>query len=181
MMSKTHRAPSRVTYEQNYPNWTARLPIDLYVELGAFLEESDQSRREFIAIALGKQKMNFEKIWDEAYDEGKEDGERNGHSMGETDGYNNGWQQGFNDGQKKGDEDGYNRGYAEGLERGKKEGYAEGAEFIYEKTKDQNKLWHYCAVCGEPIFIIPNSPAHQFIIDMMRFKGWKHLGCNPYW
>jgi len=116
----------------------------------------------------------------EAYIEGINDGERNGYSIGESDGY----QKGYIDGQKKGNEEGYTTGYSEGLKRGKKEGHDKGAEYIYEKTKDQNKLWHYCAVCGEPIFIEPDSPAHHFIIDMMRFNGWKHPGCanwgDPY-
>lgn len=175
-----HKPPSRERYEQNNPNWTVRLTMALFIALQEFLEKTGYSRRSFIRIALGKMKMDFDKNWNEAYEEGIVDGERNGFSMGETEGFNKGWQQGLDEGQKNGDEEGYSRGYAEGLERGKKEGYAEGADYIYEKTKDQNKLWHYCAVCGEPIFIKPNSPAHQFIIDMMRLNGWKHQGCNPW-
>ncbi len=179
-MGKTHKTPSRKKYEEKNPNWTSRLPIDLYVELEAFLEGYGQSRRDFIAIALGKQQANFERGRDEWYNRGLNDGEKNGYNMGKTDGYNNGWQQGYNDGQKKGNEEGYTKGYAEGLKRGKKEGFDEGAEYIHEKTKDQNKIWYYCVVCGEPIVIKPNSPAHHFIIDMMRFNGWKHSGC-AYW
>jgi len=180
-----HKPPSRVKYEENNPNWTARLTLFLFDALQAFLEESGLSRREFMAIALGKQKADYERVSNESYSMGIIDGEKNGYNMGESNGYSNGWQQGFIAGEKKGNEDGYQKGYAEGLKRGKKEGFDEGAEYIHEQTKDQNKIWYYCTVCGEPISIKPNSPAHHFIIDMMRFNGWKHPGCanwgDPYW
>lgn len=184
-MKKKHKPPSRERYEEGNPNWTARLTKYLFDALQVFLEKSNQSRRDFIAIALGEQEMDYERVRNEWYDKGIIDGENNGYIMGESDGFNNGWQQGFNDGQKKGNEDGYNKGYTEGLERGKKEGYDEGAEYIYEKIKDQNKLWYFCTFCGEPIIIEPNSDEHHFIIDMMRQNGWGHQGCNswgnPYW
>jgi len=179
-----HKPPSRERYEENNPNWTVRLTLNLYNALQEFLKKTGYSRRSFIRMALGKMKMNFERIKDEAYTKGIDDGERNGYTMGELDGYNNGWQQGYIDGQKKGNEEGYTTGYSEGLKRGKKEGFDEGAEYIYEQTKDQNKIWYQCVVCGEPIVIKPNSPEHLFIIDMMRLNGWKHSGCanwgDPY-
>lgn len=184
-MGKKNKPLSREIYEQNNPNWTVRMPLELHNVLNDFLEDSDLSRREFMAIGLGKQKANFERVRDESYSMGIIDGERNGYNRGKTDGYNTGWQQGYNDGQKKGNEEGHQKGYAEGLKRGKKEGYDEGAEYIYEKMKDQNKLWYYCAGCGEPIFIERNSPEHHFIIDMMRQNGWRHSDCgfwgDPYW
>jgi flagellar biosynthesis/type III secretory pathway protein FliH len=173
-----HKPPSRVRYEKNNPNWTVRLTKALFIALQEFLEKTGYSRRSFIRMALGKMKMDFEKIRNAAYDEGIKYGEKNGYNMGESDGFKKGWQLGFDKGQKKGDEEGYNKGCAEGLERGKKLGYAEGADYIYKKLKDQNKLWYYCTVCGKPIFIEPNSPEHQFIIDIMRSNGWKHSGCN---
>lgn len=180
-MSKKHKPPSRIKYEENNPNWTVRLTRFLFEALQAFLEKSNLSRRDFIAIALKKQKMDYEKIITEGYNDGFAKGEESGYKTGLSDGYNNGWQQGFNDGQKKGIDEGYHKGFVEGLENGKKEGYNEGAEEIYEKMKDQNRLWYYCAVCGDQIFIEPNSPEHHFIIDMMRYHGWGHSGCNPFW
>ena len=80
--------------------------------------------------------------------------------------------------EKPSNEEDYNRGFAEGLEIGRREGYDEGADFMYKKYKDQYKLWYYCAVCGNQIDIVPNSPEHHFIIDMMRDHGWKHSGCS---
>ena len=97
--------------------------------------------------------------------------------MGESNGYSNGWQQGFIAGEKKGNEDGYQKGYAEGLNRGKKEGYDEGALPTVMSLGIVAKIWYYCVVCGEPIVIKPDSIEHRFIIDMMRFNGWKHSGC----
>ncbi len=183
-MGKKHKPPSRERYEQNNPNWTVRLTLFLFDALQAFLEESDQSRREFIAIALEKQEMDYENAHSEGFIEGFDAGKKNGYETGSSEGFDKSWQQGYHDGQKKGNEEGYTTGYSEGLKRGKKEGYDEGAEYIYEKTKDQSKLWYYCVVCGEIIFIEPNSPEHHLIIDMMRHHGWKHSGCayrgNPY-
>ena len=179
-MGKKHKAPSRVKYERNNPNWTARLTLNLYNALQEFLKKTGYSRRSFIRMALGKMKMNFERVWDEGYTEGFSDGEESGYEVGSSEGYDNGWQQGFTAGQKKGNEEGYNKGYVEGLKRGKMEGFDEGAEYIHEQTKDQNKLWYYCVVCRESIVIKPDSIEHRFIIDMARFNGWKHPGCD-YW
>jgi flagellar biosynthesis/type III secretory pathway protein FliH len=180
-MGKKHKPPSRIKYEKNNPNWTVRLTKFLFDILQDFLEKSNLSRRDFIAIALKKQEMDYERIITEWYNDGFAEGEKSGYKTGSNDGYNKGCQQGFIDGQKKGIDEGYHKGYAEGLENGKKEGYAKGADEIYEKIKDQNKIWYYCVVCGELIFVEPNSPAHQFIIDMMISNGWKHPSCNPYW
>ena len=180
MMGKKHKPPSRERYEQNNPNWTVRLTLFLFDALQTFLEKSGLSRRDFMAIALEKQEMDYENAHSEGFAEGFDAGKKNGYETGSSDGFDNGWQQGYNDGQKKGNEEGYTTGYSEGLKRGKKEGFDEGAEYIHEQTKDQNKIWHYCAVCGEPIVIKPDSSEHRFIIDMARFNGWKHSGC-AYW
>ncbi len=138
-MGRKHKAPSREKYEQDNPNWTVRLTLNLFNDLQEFLIKTGYSRRGFIRMSLGKMELNFERVMNEAYIKGINDGERNGYSIGESDGY----QKGYIDGQKKGNEEGYTTGYAEGLKRGKKEGFDEGAEYIYEITKDQNKLWYH--------------------------------------
>ena len=66
-MGKKHKPPSRERYEQNNPNWTVRLTLFLFDALQAFLETSDLSRRDFIAIALKKQEMDYENAHSEGF------------------------------------------------------------------------------------------------------------------
>ena len=176
-MGKKHKAPSRVKYERNNPNWTARLTLNLYNALQEFLKETGYSRRSFIRMALGKMKMNFERASNEWYNKGIIDGEIEGYNKGKSDGFIDGKQVGYEEGHQIGYSEGHDQGYSEGYTEGKKKGFDEGGEYLHEQIKDLNKIWYYCVVCGEPIVIKPDSPAHHFIIDMMRFNGWKHSGC----
>ena len=183
-MAKKHKPPSRERYEQNNPNWTVRLTLFLFDALQAFLEKSGLSRRDFMAIALEKQEMNFDRVSNEWYNKGIIYGEIEGYNKGKSDGFIDGKQVGYEEGHQIGYSEGHDQGYSEGYAEGKKKGFDEGGEYLHEQTKDQNKIWHYCAVCGEPIVIKPNSPAHHYIIDMMRYNGWGHPECAQrisYW
>ena len=184
MIKKKHKPPSRERYEQNNPNWTVRMPIALHDALEAFLEGSDQSRRDFMAIALEKQEMDYERIRTEGYNEGITDGEIEGYNKGKSDGFIDGKQVGYEEGHQIGYSEGHDQGYSEGYAEGKKKGFDEGGEYLHEQIKDLNKIWYYCVVCGEPIVIKPNSPEHHFIIAMMRYNGWAHPECAQrisYW
>lgn len=88
MEEKKNKPPSRGRYEESNPNWTARLPIELKNELTSFLQYSDQSRREFIAIALEKQKANYKRVHTKGYTEGYDHGHENGHNEGYKKGMN---------------------------------------------------------------------------------------------
>jgi hypothetical protein len=173
-MGKKGKPQSRITYENNNPNWTVRLTKALFIALQVFLENSGLSRRDFIAIALGKQIMNLILVRNEGYNQGLAVGNKQGYDKGSGDGYNNGWQQGLIAGEDKG----YNKGYQDGREVGRKEGKDEGREEMYQNMKDKGKLWYFCAICGEPIVIDIDSAEHLFIIQMMRYHYWAHAECR---
>ncbi|UCH72481.1 MAG: hypothetical protein JSW62_02735 [Thermoplasmatales archaeon] len=77
-----HKAPSRIKYEKNNPNWTVRLTLYLFEVLQDFLEKSGLSRRDFIAIALGEQEMDYEKACSDGFGEGYDFGYDHGHDDG---------------------------------------------------------------------------------------------------
>ena len=59
-------------------------------------------------------------------------------------------------------EEAYNKGYRDGYERGRLD-YA---------------IWYYCAVCGEKIYVRPNSNSHMAIIRYMKEDRWGHTTCH---
>ena len=88
-----HKPPSRVRYEKNNPVWSVRMPKEWIDELEIELKANGQSRKEFLGIALNKQRLNAEKIrvtWrKKGYNQGNKDGYKNG--------YNEGYEKGMND------------------------------------------------------------------------------------
>ncbi len=40
------------------------------------------------------------------------------------------------------------------------------------------QIWYYCAVCGERIYIEPNSESHKAMIGYMKEHGWGHPSCH---
>jgi len=86
MVKKRHKPPSRKRYEERNPNWTARLPVELKDEITAYLENSRQSRRVFMAISLGKQKADYQN----AYNQGYNEGHNAGYERGKIEGHNSG-------------------------------------------------------------------------------------------
>ena len=58
--------------------------------------------------------------------------------------------------------------------RGYEKGYYEG----YDKGKSDWRIWHFCSVCGETIYIIQNSNSHNALIDYMSKHGWGHAECH---
>lgn len=59
-------------------------------EVEAILESTGQSRREFLGVALKKQKFDHEKAKEKWYAEGYNQGYKKGHENGYNEGYNKG-------------------------------------------------------------------------------------------
>lgn len=92
MEKNKHKPPSRKRYEKNYPVWSVRMPKEWINEVKVILESTEQSRRDFLGVALKKQKFNHEKAkekWDtEGYDKGYKEGHENGYNEGHNKGMN---------------------------------------------------------------------------------------------
>lgn len=56
---KKHKPPSRIRYEENNPVFSVRMPLQWHNELDTYLEDTGQSKRDFLGIALGKQTQNY--------------------------------------------------------------------------------------------------------------------------
>ena len=48
----------------------------------------------------------------------------------------------------------------------------------YDEASKAHHLWYYCAVCGEGIWLEPNSEAHKALIQYMKDHGWGHQKCH---
>jgi flagellar biosynthesis/type III secretory pathway protein FliH len=57
------------------------------------------------------------------------------------------------------------------IEEIKEKAYDEG----YEQGKKDYRIWSFCAVCREPIFIQPNTEMHKAL--MKHMDGWRHGDC----
>lgn len=44
-------------------------------------------------------------------------------------------------------------------------------------ASDQGGFYFYCAVCGEKMYISPNSEIHNAVIQYLKQQGWGHAGC----
>lgn len=47
----------------------------------------------------------------------------------------------------------------------------------YRQGKKDWGIWFYCAVCGKPIMIRPNSEGHEAVIELFKMNGWGHSSC----
>jgi len=79
MQQKKKKPPSREKYEENNPNWTARLSVELKDEITTYLENSEQRRRDFMAIALKKQVADYEQARTQGYNDGYANGYKQSH------------------------------------------------------------------------------------------------------
>ncbi len=84
--------------------------------------------------------------------------------------YNLSRRNGFNAGKKIG----YNEGHSKGYPKGYPKGYSEG----YDKGKTDWGIWYFCSICGEKIYVRPNSNSHKDIIEHMKEVGWGHKACR---
>ena len=95
-------------------------------DLQTFLEKSCQSRRDFIAIALKKQKADYSKAYNEGFLDGDNNGYNRGHGVGLTEGEDIGLKKGEETGIEKGKQIGFEEGKNIGITRGKDEGFGLG-------------------------------------------------------
>lgn len=58
------------------------------------------------------------------------------------------------------------------------ETYAKRFNEGYEKGRDKWRIWYFCSICNEMIFITPNSNAHKAMIEYMKENGWGHEECH---
>ncbi|UCD13481.1 MAG: hypothetical protein JSW60_07980 [Thermoplasmatales archaeon] len=179
-MGKTHKPPSREKYEANYPNWTVRMPKEWHVVTEVFLRESNLSRRQFMGIALKIQKIDFERVrwqgWNDGYSIGYGQGERVGSALGQKAGYENGYEVGFNEGDKQG----YERGRIEGIAEGILQGCYQGDNEGYDRCLKDWRIWSFCPSCHGVLFIPPNSEIHDDIIGFLMSRGWGHYPYCPH-
>jgi hypothetical protein len=48
----------------------------------------------------------------------------------------------------------------------------------FEDACEKFRVWYYCSVCGEGIWVEPNSNDHKAMIGYMKEHGWGHSGCH---
>jgi hypothetical protein len=56
--------------------------------------------------------------------------------------------------------------------------YDEGYDDGYVKGRDEHAIYYYCNECQKPLYIQPNSEAHQAVVDAMYERGWGHADCH---
>lgn len=88
MNGKKHKPPSRISYEKNNPVFSVRMPKEWHDTLNKQLEDAGQSRKDFLAQALGIKTESYKSIKKKAYDEGYDRGHKDGHDDGYDEGKN---------------------------------------------------------------------------------------------
>ncbi|MCJ7571236.1 MAG: hypothetical protein MUO82_05100 [Candidatus Thermoplasmatota archaeon] len=105
MKTSKHTPPSRKRYEQKTPGISIRMPKEWHDALITFLQETGQSRREFMAIALNKQTADYNQAYKNGYNKGYKEGKAKGIEIGKEEGkilwQEEGRQKGYAEGQKE--------------------------------------------------------------------------------
>ena len=162
MKDKKHKPPSRKRYEENYPNWTARMPCEWHKDYDLYEKKLGFSRREFMAAALNKIKIDYSKVHEEGYNQGFKIGDKQGSERG--------YKEGENVGIKKGRE----IGLKEGKEIGKQKGILIG----FEQGRECHMVWVYCSDCRQLEYALPNTGLHHDLIDFLLYYGWRCSNCR---
>ena len=68
----------------------------------------------------------------------------------------------------------YRRAYIQGYNKG----YNIGLNAEYEKGMQDWGIQFPCRICGELVYIPPNSDCHKAIIEFLRECGWAHAECR---
>jgi flagellar biosynthesis/type III secretory pathway protein FliH len=148
-----HKPPSRIKYEKNNPNWTVRMPLLWHKDYEIYVKRLGLCRRDFMGVSLEKIKLNYEQARNQGY----------------KDGYANGY--------KKGRDEGYAEGESVGYQNGHEKGFSEGEQVGYDQGASDCSIWCYCCICGEPIYVKPDSEEHKAVIDFFDDQSWAHLEC----
>ena len=80
-----HKPPSRIKYEKKNPVFSIRMPQEFHDEFQTLAEELGMSRREFMAVALKKQKINYKRAHNQGYNKGYNIGHKAGYEKGKQD------------------------------------------------------------------------------------------------
>ena len=83
MGKRKHKSPSRIRYEKTHPVVSFRVKDEWKNEFKTFLQEQNLSIGDFFRISYGKQKANYQ----EAHDQGFDEGFKIGYNEGKTEGY----------------------------------------------------------------------------------------------
>ena len=67
----------------------------------------------------------------------------------------------------------YQKAHNQGFNKGYRIGYNAG----YEKGKEEWGIQFPCSICGELVYIPPNSDCHQAVIEFLKSRHWAHGKC----
>jgi len=65
-----------------------------------------------------------------------------------------------------------------GAEKSNSEPYEKGFNDGYNKAALEWKVFYFCKVCGEMIYITPTSDSHEALVKYMDEHGWGHTKCH---
>jgi len=104
-MTSICKPPSRQRYEQRNPVFSVRMPREWHDAVKLYLQKTNRSRYEFMAIALNQITEDYKKAFDQGYDKGTKDGYTNGVQDGTANGIKNGLEEGKKKGYEQGKKD----------------------------------------------------------------------------
>jgi len=65
-----------------------------------------------------------------------------------------------------------------GAEKNDSEIYEKGFNDGYNQAVREWKIFYFCKICGEMIYVVPCSDSHGALIDYMDEHGWGHKECH---
>jgi flagellar biosynthesis/type III secretory pathway protein FliH len=104
-MTAIHKPPSRKRYEQRNPVFSVRMPKEWHDALTLYVQKTNRSKKEFMALALKQITEDYEKVSKKGYDKGVKDGYIDGVKDGKSEGFINGHEEGKKEGYKQGKKD----------------------------------------------------------------------------
>lgn len=54
------------------------------------------------------------------------------------------------------------------------QGYNEG----FAEASEQFRIWYHCCICGEKLWLAPDSNAHEAMMELMWTADWAHNSCH---
>jgi len=62
-------------------------------------------------------------------------------------------------------------------DKGEDDGLDKGNKQRYQKAKQEYEITYPCCICGELLYIHPNSDSHKAVMQFLKEKGWGHAKC----
>jgi hypothetical protein len=134
---KTHKSPYRIRYEEEYPNFTTRMPKEWHSALKNLRKRTGLSNRQIVGNAVGKITFHF----DEAIKQGE----------------NQGYKKGFSEGKQQKCMEAYERGKQDGIIIGEQQGFSMG----YEQCKKDNTRTLRMEAANTSMEVIPGSEEYN--------------------